>query len=486
MADFNPFTTTATDLKALLEAGKTSSVQIVTQYLSQIDRHDPSLHALISVAPRDSVLRIAASLDEERAEGKLRGQLHGVPIVLKVRNTLVQRVHLLMNQDVFITASDLGMGTTAGSRALVGAKASKNAAIVQKLIDAGMIILGKTNLTEFAGMKAGNVMPGWSAVGGQTISPYVGPIVEGETLLGHSEVRTETIGSIVTPASRAALYALKPTVGVQDTEGMYALTDFFDSPGPMAKSAADVTALTEVLLGGKYDVNSSWQGLSVGFVDPGVWKMAEAMCRQFEGTAEQMRDDYISAIAMIKEAGASVTDPVDVVDLAALAVDGQDAIMPIAFWDFNNICIPRFLGGFDQAPVQTLQDIVDFNQANHSKCLPPPYPEQGDLIKALDAKSPEEDVTVLKQKLRSTGKRILDAVLSRYNINMVAAPSDSPLCIHAAAAGYPIATVPLGQLRYNNRPFGLCLVAKQGDEGSLLRFMAAWEAMVGPRPVPGL
>lgn len=99
---------------------------------------------------------------------------------------------------------------------------------------------------------------------------------------------TETIGSIITPASRAALYALKPTVGVQDAEGMYTLTDFFDSPGPMGISASDVIALTEILLERTFDIDPSWQGLAVGFVDPTVWKMAEAMCRQYEGTAEQM------------------------------------------------------------------------------------------------------------------------------------------------------------------------------------------------------
>lgn len=101
---------------------------------------------------------------------------------------------------------------------------------------------------------------------------------------------TETIGSIVTPASRAALYALKPTVGVQDPTGLYTLTDFFDSPGPMAKCAADVLALTEILFGQSLSLQNrgSWDGLSVAFLDPGVWYMAEAMCRQHEGTAEQM------------------------------------------------------------------------------------------------------------------------------------------------------------------------------------------------------
>lgn len=159
----------------------------------------------------------------------------------------------------------------------------------------------------------------------------------------------ETIGSIVTPASRAALYALKPTVGVQDTSGMYSLTDFFDSPGPMAKSAADVSLLAEVLLGRTFpDDDAGWEERPVGFLDPDAWKMDEAMCRHFEGTAEQMvgfaspilwqgfkltetqKHDYEAVIGMLRDAGCPVKYPVAIPGIASLAVDGKDAIMPIA------------------------------------------------------------------------------------------------------------------------------------------------------------
>ncbi|KAK0655603.1 amidase signature domain-containing protein [Cercophora newfieldiana] len=219
MLFFDPFITNAADLQELLRQGIITSVRIVEEYLRQIDRHESSVNSFIAIAPRDGLLRIAARFDEERGRGDVRGPLHGLPIVLK---------------DNFITADDLGMGTTAGSWALVGAKAKHNSVIAQKLIDAGLIILGKTNMTEFAGMKMTMMMPGRSAYGGQTLSPYVGPIEEGETLLGHSApggsstgsavavasgftplaMGTETIGSIITPASRVALYALKPTAGI--------------------------------------------------------------------------------------------------------------------------------------------------------------------------------------------------------------------------------------------------------------------------------
>ncbi|KAK1753888.1 Glutamyl-tRNA amidotransferase subunit A, mitochondrial [Echria macrotheca] len=492
--DFDILTATATELRGLLTSGKTTSARIVERYLDQINQYDSELRALISVASRENVLRIAALLDEERARGHIRGPLHGIPIVPK---------------DAFITASDLGMPTTAGSWATFDAKASKNAEIVQRLVDAGMIILAKANMTEFAGMRTVTAMvkPGWSAPGGQTLSPYVGPLEEDETLLGHSaaggsstgsavavaagfsplSLGTETIGSIITPAARAALYAIKPNHGSQNPNGMFTLTDFFDSPGPMAKSAADLLLLMQVLMRETYpDIKSSWDGLSVGFLDPDVWKTGEAMCRQHEGTAEQMKQDYLDMVAMISKEGCKVKYPMTMPDVAQVAVDGKDAIMPIAFWDFKNLCIPRFLAGFDESPVRNLADIIRFHEENKEKCLPPPYNSQADLIQALEDSNTVDYVLSLKTRLRREAKERLDRVFANEGVNLIAAPSDSPLCIHAAAAGYPVATVPLGQLRYNGRPFGLCLLAKEHEEASILQFMAAYEKAVPPRPVPDL
>lgn len=129
---FNVLTTNAIDLQRLLEANRTTSAQIVQEYLAQIDRYEPALNALISPAPREKVLEIATARDEERQNGNIRGPFHGIPIILK---------------DTFVTALELGMSTTVGSYAFIGAKASKNGAITQRLIDAGLIILGKANMT---------------------------------------------------------------------------------------------------------------------------------------------------------------------------------------------------------------------------------------------------------------------------------------------------------------------------------------------------
>ncbi|KAH6652410.1 amidase signature domain-containing protein [Truncatella angustata] len=491
---FDTLITTATDLQALLLSGKITSVQIVKEYLAQIDRHNAKLNAFISIAPRESLLRVAAELDGERHRGGIRSQLHGIPIVLK---------------DCFVTASCLGMDTTAGSLAFVGAKARDNGAIVQKLIDAGLIILGKTNMTEFCGMKMIN-SPGRSAAGGQTLSPYVGDIEENEVILGHSSpggsstgsavavaagfspfaLGTETIGSLVTPTARAALFTIKPTVGSQNCEGMYKMTDFFDSPGPMAKSPVDLVSLFEILLnqnlGHLVPGHCDWTDLSIGFLSPTIWKLVPEMCKQHEGTAEQMAQDYERTVSLLRSQGCNIKYPIELPDAENLTVDGEAAIMPVAFWEFREVGIPSFIDSFEECGVTNLEDIIKFNEENKENALPPGESDQDLLIEALNSSASTEHITHLGNNLREKAKGILREVFDREQINMIAAPTDSALAVYAASAGYPIGNVPLGQLKYNQRPFGLCLIAEAHEEEKILQFMMAYETATDPRPTPHL
>ncbi|KAI1321373.1 amidase signature domain-containing protein [Xylariaceae sp. FL0255] len=401
------------------------------------------------------------------------------------------------------------MTTCAGSLAFRNAQAiDRNAAVVQKLLDVGMIILAKANMTEFAGMKTLKMMPGWSPHGGQTISPYVGQIKEDEKILGHSvpggsstgsavsvaagfsplAIGVETIGSIITPSTRAAVYALKPTVGCQDTTGMYRLSDSFDSPGPMGKCAGDVLRLGEIMLGHSLATPSlgTWNDIAVAFLDPKKWRLEEEICDGLNGTAEQMVRDYEVAISKLQRAGCEAKYPVDLPDTSALRIDGKDVIVPLAYWEFKNITIPQFINAFHHSPVRSLSDIIKFNERHRSEAMPEPYTEQDQLVKADESNERPEDMTELQHKIRLLGKSILDQVFDREHVNVIAALGDSSICIHAAATGYPLAAVPLSTLEYNGRPFGLCLIAKGDGEQALMRFMHAWEKTMPPRDQPDL
>lgn len=297
-------TTCATDLQKLLAAGEVSSVQLVEQYLAQINDHDRNglqLHAMISVAPISSLTEKAQLLDNERREGKLRGPFHGIPIVVK---------------DNIMTGPEHGMDTTCGSQALVGAKA-KNAPMIESLLKAGMLVIGKTNLSvslslnkpptsklsmqEWSGCKGFPVTAGWSAVAGQTQSPYVkGGYVNGDKILGHSTpcgsssgsavavaagfapiaLGTESDGSVTQPAGRASLYALKATVGAVSTAGSSPHSPLTDSLGGLAKSSEDLAILTGILMNQNFSgyLTKSWSGLKVAFVDPKLWELDPAVC----------------------------------------------------------------------------------------------------------------------------------------------------------------------------------------------------------------
>lgn len=281
-----------------MQDGELTSVDVIDVYLKQIEKHNHNglkLNGLISVAPREILLRKAARLDQERRNGDARSLLHGIPIVVK---------------DSIVTDAKLGMPTTNGSYAYKGARATCNAKCIERLVQAGMIILGKANLTEASGMKSPSMTPGWSVAGGQTQTPYVFPSNrEGDKILGNSRpggsssgsavavaagfaplsLGTEAVGSLVTPANRAALYGLKLPPGVSPNEGVFGISNTFDGVGGMAKSADDLVALTALLMAQPELLRDPPENrLSVGFVDPREWHLPEVICSPDELDTKQM------------------------------------------------------------------------------------------------------------------------------------------------------------------------------------------------------
>jgi amidase len=279
---FDVLTATAADLRNLLQLGETTSVDIVEAYLAQIEKHNKAglgLRAIISTAPREVVRSQAEALDSERRNGKVRSALHGIPIIIK---------------DAIVTSKALGMPTTAGAVAFKDAYGKKNAAIVELLMESGLIILGKASMTEFCGLKATCMTAGWSAINGITQSAYIaGGFREDDLFCGRSgpggsssgsavgvsagfaplSIGTETSGSICMPANRAGLYSMKGTRGTIPMDGLFNLSRDFDGLGGMAKSPEDLEMLMNLLTGNYTSETQSlkWEDISVGFVDPVVW-----------------------------------------------------------------------------------------------------------------------------------------------------------------------------------------------------------------------
>ncbi|KAI0389119.1 amidase signature domain-containing protein [Xylariaceae sp. FL0594] len=410
--DIDILTATARDLRRMLENGKTTSVQLVKLYLAQIAKHNHHgmrLNAIIETASLESVLKEAEALDVERASS--------------VRD--------------LICTSSFGMGTTAGSLALKGLQASTDATIAVLLREASCIVIGKSNLSEWGNSKGLNVTSGWSAAGGQTLSPYVrGGIDSKDRWMGHSapagsssgsavataagfsplSIGTEAGGSIVQPAVRAALYSMKGTVGDVPMVGTQSGGAAFDSPGPMAKCVEDCADVMDVLLPGRgffdayrrrrRDQGRSWQGIRIACLDYDAWQFPDSVCEKTEIFDVQHKMAMYEALKKAGSLGAKVA--------------------------FN-------------APLMSVQEVKErYNTVTQSEL-------------ATDA-------------------------------DVIMASGESTLTTIAANAGYPIASVPLGfAASYNGRPFGMDIMARNGEEARIFDVMAAWEATFtdarGPPPL---
>ncbi|PSN74128.1 amidase signature enzyme [Corynespora cassiicola Philippines] len=505
MSDFDPLTATAYELSELLNAQVLTSVEIVEAYLQQIELHNRrgrQLRALISVAPRHELVRIARRLDDERARGKRRGALHGVPVVLK---------------DNIMTDANLGMDTTVGSYAFVGCIPKKNATIVDRLIRRGMIIMGKANMTEFCGLKNPSMPPGWSAVGGQCQSPYVARHIAKKKL--HWElsapggsstgsavavasgfctlaVGTDTIGSLITPANRAALYALKPTVGEIPMDGIFSLSKTFDSAGGMAKTAKDLVALMDAMMlptskegdaripSTCFRIKEDFGGLRVGFTEPTIWKSWRKSGRINADAERFMLQKYDQVVKKLIDIGVDIVYPVELPPSQSLNLDGKNSFEPIVYSEFKE-CLADFIRQFKITKVHSLAEIINFNLEHPELTLPPSCPHQNDLMAALQSSTLRDQVRAARDHLRIAGGREgLDFLFADQQLDIVIAPGDAALSSLAAAAGYPTAACPLSALKLNGQPFGLTLASPPHTEHMLLHFLTAYEATFPPRALP--
>ncbi|KAM6480980.1 amidase family protein [Trichoderma sp. SZMC 28011] len=499
MTDINVLTVTASELEAKLNDNSITSRQLVKLYLSQIAKYNGYLKAVIAVAPEELLDRTAAGLDAERAAGNVRGPLHGIPILLK---------------DNIATVPELRLPTTGGSLALVGSKPRKNADIVDQLIGAGVIIIGKANLSEWSWSNMASL--GWSAVGGQTQSAYVrGGLREGDSIGGHSSpggsstgsavsvaagfspiaVGADTMGSLIMPSDRSALYTIKPTVKIVSQTGIIPITLELDSAGPMAKSALDLANLLQILVdpskttipegGYKSAATGSWGNIRIGILEPEKWLFDTKLVKYEKQATDQMLREWKQAYEKLKFV-AKVVKPVTLISLEESTDNGRIKIWN-AFDTTLKDLIQKYLSGVDNSKIHSLEDLIEFNKTHADKELPPGADNQAALLRAAEAKMTDDEYNDIMNSARELcGKNGIDKTLEENDVDIIIGPGDGPMFGIALTAGYPVATVPLGYLEFNGRPFGMQIAAKAHQEALLIQAQSAWEATFPKRQPPPL
>ncbi|KAK2756504.1 hypothetical protein FQN54_005397 [Arachnomyces sp. PD_36] len=486
---FDTLTATAGDLQRELTAGRLTSVQIVRQYCHAIFSFNGYLNAVYELAP--GAIQQAESRDKARAEGRVLGALHGIPILLK---------------DNINTGVDLQMGTRAGGLALVNATAKGNAPIVDRLIEAGAIIMGKSTMSEYAYFKGSGIRCGWSALAGQCQNPYVsGGDKADDGLGGHSStggsssgsavsvsaglapiaIGTETEGSLVVPATRAGLYTLKPTLGLILGEGIVPITPRFDTAGPMAKCVKDIAdLLTELVDPSKTNVPEggysaaignadSWKEIRVGTLKPDEWLPPDGLIKPVAGATTQILQETQLAYDKIRGLAKSYHENVTLRSDRDFFLDGENALSTMMVSDFEE-AVNHFLADLETSKVRTLAEVVEWNSAHADEALSAEYPKQDLLERALNAKFSKEKVDQTLKHIETVGASF-DETIAKYDLDVIIGPTDSLLSAFSASQGCPIATLPLAYLDYNGRPISLLAAAPRHHEATLIKLMGAFE-----------
>jgi amidase len=485
---------TVAELQEAMGTGRRSARQIAELYLSRIetvDRQGPRVNSVIEVNP--DAVAIAESLDAERKAGRVRGPLHGIPILIKDNIDTADR-----------------MQTTAGSLALEGSIAPKDAFIVEKLRAAGAVLLGKTNLSEWANFRSSHSSSGWSGRGGQTRNPYIldrnpcgsssGSGAAGAANLAAITIGTETDGSIVCPASISGLVGVKPTVGLWSRSGIIPISHTQDTAGPMCRTVTDAAILLGALTGvdERDPATAASRARSDAdyrrFLDPAGLKGARiGVMRKHMGISSKTEAVYEEALKALKGAGAIIVDPVDLPDPAPMGAVEWDVLA----YEFK-AGINRYLatlGG--RVAHRTLADLIAFNRANAAREMPHFAQETFELA---EKKGPLTDPKYRSQL--ATCRRLsrtlgLDARFTQHRLDAMVAVAAGPSwpidlvngdrftggsSTYPAVAGYPSITVPAGQV--TGLPVGVLFMGKPWGEGRLLQLAFAFEQATKARRPP--
>ncbi len=485
---------TLTDMAQAFTAGRLTSRRLTQLYLDRIDalnRRGPALGAVLETNPQ--ALDIAAALDEERRSHGSRGPLHGVPVLIKDNVETADR-----------------MMTTAGSLALEGWYAPQDAPLVARLRKAGAVILGKTNLSEWANYRSAHSVSGWSGRGGQTRNPYAldrspsgsssGSAVAVSANLCAIAVGTETDGSIVSPASVNGIVGLKPTVGLISRSGVVPISHSQDTAGPLTRTVRDAAMMLGVMAGldsadpASVAVGDRFQQDYVRFLDPeGLRGARLGIARRFFADDSPVNAFLDNCVVQLKRAGAVVIDPADLPMHGAWSVPEQQVLL-YEFKAALDAYLKRLPGGFR---VHTLADVIRFNEANTPREL---MVFDQELFRQSQAKGTLEEAAYRDAReacLTATRSGGIDAVMSEHKLDAIVTLTSGPAWLidtvngdydtggcssPAAAAGYPHITVPAGL--YRGLPVGLSFFGTAFSEPTLLRLASGFEHVAGGREVP--
>lgn len=483
-------------LQQRMQSGAESARSLTEKYLARIqalDRQGPALHSIIETNP--DALAIADRLDDERRARGPRGPLHGIPVLLK---------------DNIATADR--MQTTAGSLALAGAPAPKDAFIVGRLRQAGAVILGKTNMSEWANFRSGHSTSGWSARGGQTRNPYALDRTPSGSSSGSGAaiaanlavvaVGTETDGSIVSPSSAMALVGIKPTLGLVSRTGIVPVAHSQDTAGPMARSVADAATLLDVLAApdaedAQAEPAPTRLSSYASFGDRGLNGVRIGVTRAklfgYSRPADALAEQ---ALAVLRAEGAVLVDPANIPTLGQFDATEMDVLL----FEFKADLV-RYLAWLGPlTPVRSLAEIIQFNEAHREEELR--YFGQDMMLRA-QAKGPlsspeyRRALTVSRSLARERG---IDAVMTQFKLDALVAPTTMPPGLidlvtgdHynadelspssvAAVAGYPHITVPMGS--YRGLPVGLSFIGRAWSEPLLIKIAYAYEQATKHRRPP--
>jgi amidase len=488
---------TIADLQRRITSGEISAHSLTQAYLSRIQEMDsrtakngPGLNAVIEVNP--DALAIAADLDKERKAKGPRGPMHGIPVLIKDNIDTADR-----------------MQTTAGSLALVGSKPAQDAGVARKLREAGAVILGKTNLSEWANIRSSHSTSGWSGRGGQTRNPYAldrnpcgsssGSGAGVSANLCTVAVGTETDGSIVCPSSANGIVGIKPTLGLISRAGIIPISHSQDTSGPMARTVRDAAILLGALVGSDprdpatADANAKMQKDYTQFLDPNGLKGARiGVARKYFGFNDSVDALMNRLINEMKSAGAVIVDPADLESFGKF----DDTELLVLMYELK-ADLNAYLASRPGAGVHTLADVIAFNEKNKEKEMP--YFGQDLFLKAQE-KGPLTDKQYLdalaaNHKLSREGG--IDGVMDKFHLDAIVAPTGGPAWLTdpvdgdhssggssnaAAVAGYPNINVPAGLIF--GLPVGISFFGRAWSEPVLLKIAYGFEQLVKARQKP--